>query len=81
MNHTIKKLKEQATSYTWNGDGVTEELDADLFAKLLVKECMKLCLEVKEDVSTIKDDDRRDLAEMSATFCYEAIKGEFGVEE
>jgi hypothetical protein len=42
MNDRIKKLKELATSYTWNGDGVTEELDADKFAELLVRECAKI---------------------------------------
>jgi hypothetical protein len=39
MNEQIKKLKELATSYTWNGNGVTEELDEQLFAELIVKEC------------------------------------------
>lgn len=42
MNELIKKLKEQATSYTWNGDGVTEELDEEMFAELLVKKCAYL---------------------------------------
>jgi hypothetical protein len=40
MNDRIKKLKELATSYTWNGDDVTEELDADKFAELLVRDAM-----------------------------------------
>lgn len=39
MNELIKKLKEEATSYTWNGDGVTEELDEEKFAELLIKDC------------------------------------------
>jgi len=39
MNERIKKLKEQATSYTWNGNYVTEELDEQKFAELIVKEC------------------------------------------
>jgi hypothetical protein len=51
------------------------------FAELIALDCMKLCTEVKEDLFTIQDNDKRDLAEMAATFCYEAIKGEFGVEE
>ena len=43
MNERIKKLKEQATSYTWNGNDVTEELDEQKFAELIVKECMLIC--------------------------------------
>jgi hypothetical protein len=50
-------------------------------AQLIVRECMKLCTDVKEDLFTIEDNDKRDLAEMAATFCYEAIKCEFGVED
>ena len=40
MNERIKKLKEQATSYTWNGNDVTEELDEEKFAELIVRECL-----------------------------------------
>ena len=39
MNERIKKLKEQATSYTWNGNDVTEELDEKKFAELIVRMC------------------------------------------
>lgn len=39
MNDRIKELIKRATSYTWNGDGVTEELDPELLVKLVVKEC------------------------------------------
>ena len=39
MKERIKKLKEQATSYTWNGNDVTEELDEQKFAELIVREC------------------------------------------
>jgi hypothetical protein len=42
MNERIKKLKEQATSYTWNGNDVTEELDQEKFAELIVGECMEV---------------------------------------
>ena len=41
MNERIKKLKEQATSYTWNGNDVTEELDEQKFADLIVEECIR----------------------------------------
>ena len=43
MNERIKKLKEQATSYTWNGNDVTEELDEQKFAELIVRECLNQC--------------------------------------
>jgi hypothetical protein len=42
MNERIKKLKEQATSYTWNGNDVTEELDEEKFAELIVRECASM---------------------------------------
>jgi hypothetical protein len=42
MNERIKKLKEQATSYTWNGNDVTEKLDEQKFAELIVKECLDI---------------------------------------
>ena len=42
MNERIKKLKEQATSYTWNGNDVTEELDEQKFAELIVRECLDI---------------------------------------
>ena len=48
MNERIKKLKEQATSYTWNGNDVTEELDEKKFAELIVRECIDNCLDATE---------------------------------
>ena len=42
MNKRIKLLAEQATSYTWNGNDVTEELDEQKFAELIVRECAKI---------------------------------------
>ena len=42
MKERIKKLKEQATSYTWNGNDVTEELDEQKFAELIVQECIEI---------------------------------------
>ena len=48
MNERIKKLKEQATSYTWNGNDVTEELDEQKFAELIVGECIDNCLDATE---------------------------------
>ena len=41
MNERIKQLAEQATSYTWNGNDVTEELDEQKFAELIVEECIR----------------------------------------
>jgi len=69
---TVSPLK---TGGEWQKDFVIK------FAELIALDCMKLCTEVKEDLFTIQDNDKRDLAEMAATFCYEAIKSEFGVEE
>ena len=44
MNERIKLLAEQATSYTWNGNDVTEELDEQKFAELIVFECIKIAV-------------------------------------
>jgi hypothetical protein len=44
MNERIQKIKEQATSYTWNGNDVTEELDEEKFAELIVKECVGILM-------------------------------------
>ena len=44
MNERIQKIKEQATSYTWNGNDVTEELDEEKFAQLIVKECVSILM-------------------------------------
>ena len=46
MNERIKLLAEQATSYTWNGNDVTEELDEQKFAELIVLEC---CQKLEDD--------------------------------
>ena len=71
MNERIKKLKEQATSYTWNGNDVTEELDEQKFAELIVKECADDAKHHVMNISTYAD----------ADFVYEQIKRHFGVEE
>ena len=70
MNERIKKLKEQATSYTWNGNDVTEELDEQKFAELIVRECAKVCRD-QPNVYALKAD--RDN-------CAIAIEEHFGVE-
>jgi len=41
MNERIKELVKQATSYTWNGDGVTEDLDEEEFVQLLFLDLIK----------------------------------------
>ena len=47
MNERLKELlAEQATSYTWNGNDVTEELDEQKFAELIVLEC---CQKLEDD--------------------------------
>ena len=69
MNERIKKLKEQATSYTWNGNDVTEELDEQKFAKLIVRECADLCDRYQEIPAT------------EPRHCANDIRSMFGVEE
>jgi hypothetical protein len=88
MNEQIKQLELEAIAYADSKvpamdryNDIYHSIVRGKFAELLLKECMKLCTEVKEDLFIINDNDKRDLAEMAATFCYEAIKGEFGVEE
>jgi hypothetical protein len=87
MNERIRELAEQAKFMAEEDINRQISYNAELkafaekFAELIALDCMKLCTEVKEDLFTIEDNDKRDLAEMAATFCYEAIKSEFGVEE
>jgi hypothetical protein len=43
MNERIRELKEQATrTAMWIGDPDAGELDAEKFAELIVRECLKL---------------------------------------
>ena len=57
MNKRIKKLKEQATSYTWNGNDVTEELDEQKFAELIVRECVEqIIIRERADGEWYQDD-------------------------
>ena len=69
MNERIKKLKEQATSYTWNGNDVTEELDEQKFAELIVRECIGIC------------NDTNDASYLNGVIAGRKIKQHFGVEE
>ena len=79
MNKRIKELAIQA------GGGPSKwYTDSDVleyFAELIVRECMNLCSEVKKDLEVVPDKLEREATEMGVTFCYEAIKGEFGVKE
>ena len=71
MNERIKKLKEQATSYTWNGNDVTEELDEQKFAELIVAECGDVAYNAYwENPETVR-----------GIHIKEKIKQHFGVEE
>ena len=65
MNERIKQLKEQATTYTWNGTDVTEELDEQKFAELIVKECASVAL----------------MSNGNNLYVCELIKEHFGVKE
>jgi hypothetical protein len=69
MNERIKKLKEQATSYTWNGNDVTEKLDEQKFAELIVKDCIGIVEKQRARMS------------YGPTFVIKDIKQHFGVEE
>ena len=75
MNERIKKLKEQATSYTWNGNDVTEELDEQKFAELIVKECAS---QVRfTDLLKCNDDSDGEILLQASV----QLKQHFGVEE
>ena len=43
MNERIKKLKQQATTIHYSGLGEIDELDAEKFAELIVRECAQFC--------------------------------------
>jgi len=75
MREKIKELVRQATSYTWNGDGVTEELDAEMFADLIIKECIIAIEEVKKFPATTYERDMTDAGTVDK--CVQAIKDKF----
>ena len=75
MHERIKKLKEQATSYTWNGNDVTEELDSEKFAELLVQECLAQVARVDD---MLEDEPAQKAA---VAWVGSAIAEHFGVEE
>ena len=75
MSALIKKLKEQATSYTWNGDGVTEELDEHMLAKLIVQECADIALKSGNIAN------KNIAAKIESERIYHKIREHFGVDE
>ena len=82
MNERIKKLKEQATSYTWNGNDVTEELDEQKFAELIVKECIdKITTYDLVPGHSAKWEDIYDIHARLLQDLGEELKEHFGVEE
>ena len=90
MNERIKKLKEQATSYTWNGNDVTEELDEQKFAELIVRECVQFIEEENVRLCEYQnslpewDGNKRDDCDLVIEKCIdltERLKEHFGVEE
>ena len=74
MNKRIKELAEQATSYTWNGNGVTEDLDLEKFAELIVQE---MCNVLDKEQWNIG----RDWICDDGTRIIPKVKEHFGVEE
>ena len=89
MNERIRELDKQAVDYALSvcdADGVYQGKEylsvvKEKFAELIAKECLKLCKEVEDDLDGIYEDAEREATKIGARFCYEAIKGEFGVEE
>jgi hypothetical protein len=88
MNERIQKLLDAARGKVYMDtlgaavdNKLWDEMVHEKFAELIVRECMNLCSEVKKDLEVVPDKLEREATEMGVTFCYEAIKGEFGVEE
>lgn len=85
MNERIKQLVNQAGAIPIHGKPKDRALvgydNIEKFAELIVKECLKLCDEVKDDLELVPNEVERKATELGVTFCYDAIKGEFGVEE
>lgn len=57
MNERIKELKKQATKTLkadWDCPEDLEEFDADLFAELIIQECIHLCAETEASYSLIR---------------------------
>lgn len=81
MNDRIKKLKEQATSYTWNGNGVTEELDESKFAELIALECAEICnqLSVEYYEAAVAQGIDNKPQQLALAIAQARIKGQLGV--
>jgi hypothetical protein len=84
MNERIKELWEQSTGAAVPEEGFyssASKYNIEKFAELIVRECMKLCKEVEEDLELIPNKLEREASVAGVIFCYDAIRGEFGVEE
>jgi hypothetical protein len=86
MNERIKALALQAGAvnvWEWASDDVldTKNMDAEKFAELIVKECMKVCKKTEQYEVGNQDPDEVGCIRAGAVFCREDIKQHFGVEE
>ena len=83
MNKRIQVLKDWATKEVWRENqynGAPEhdgyELDADMFAQLIVRQCVEVCLDRHDTWSW---DDEPD-SDSGPRDCAQSIKQHFGVE-
>lgn len=79
MNERIRELSEQAREYATTRHpvsnivlSVNSEKFEEKFAELIVRECAKVCIDIDDEYSG---------EDVLATWCAEAIKQHFGVEE
>jgi hypothetical protein len=79
MNKRIKELIKQATTIRYSGPGEIEEFDKELFAELLVRECIE---GFEERISTRYQGSEKDNnIAYGMEIVVEHIKQHFGVEE
>ena len=71
MNDRIKELATKAGLLTYNPEGLPTKLE--MFAELIVWECVMLCDKVYEHNDNLK-------IQVGAAFCREDIKEHFGIE-
>lgn len=76
MNERIKELAERAGFNTADRDMCYH---INCLVDSVVQECLKLCKEVEEDLELVPTELEREAAVAGVMFCYDAIKGEFGV--
>ena len=81
MNERIKELKEKATSYTWNGDDVTEDLDEQQFAELIVLDLINTINDIRTANACVFTTFDKSITDCVKVEIIKLIKTTYGIKE